>query len=536
MSVLRLGGWMNGWNKNGWRKAFQKPVLLVLICFSAVWLGGCSTNPVTGKSELSLVSERWEIDTGEQHYAPSRQAQGGDYVADPEVQAYVQQVGQRLAAVSDRPLPYEFHVINNGVPNAWAMPGGKIAINRGLLTELDSEAELAAVLGHEIVHAAARHGAQNMQRGLLLQTASMASVLAAGDEYAALASMGAGVGSQLVNTKYSRDAEREADTYGMRYMARAGYDPQGAVDLQQTFVDMKEGQKISWFEGLFASHPPSPERLQNNRQLAAMLNGQGDLGRERYQQKIAHLKQVQPAYEAYESAKKALVNKDENTAKAELAKAIRIEPGEGHFYALLGDIALKNRQWTAAQRHFNEAIQLNDSFFYYHLRRGQAFDQLNLNDQARADFQRSAELLPTAEAYTGLGHLAQERGDMEAAKAYYSAVVKEGVKQGQGTRNEAYHALVSIDLEDNPNQYLQLQNATDSLGRWLITVHNPTQHDVGQVQITLRSPYGNKMRIDRETLASLPAGESLRLQTNIRVQPELIEHYRSEITQARLLD
>ena len=85
---------------------------------------------------------------------------------DPELTKYVNEVGQRLAAVSDRKLPYEFVVINNSVPNAWALPGGKIAVHRGLLIELNSEAELAAVLGHEIVHAAARHGAKGMERGI----------------------------------------------------------------------------------------------------------------------------------------------------------------------------------------------------------------------------------------------------------------------------------------------------------------------------------------------------------------------------------
>jgi predicted Zn-dependent protease len=107
--------------------------------------------------------------------------QGGDMVADPELTAYVQSVGQRIAAVSDSDLPYEFVVLNNGVPNAWALPGGKIAVNRGLLAELEDEAELAAVLGHEIVHAAARHGAQAVTRGTLLQGALVVGMIASAD-------------------------------------------------------------------------------------------------------------------------------------------------------------------------------------------------------------------------------------------------------------------------------------------------------------------------------------------------------------------
>ena len=115
-------------------------------------LGACSVNPVTGERHFQVFDGDWERNVGAQMYSPMRQSQGGNFVLDPELSAYVTQVGNRLAASSRRPgeLEYEFSIINDSVPNAWALPGGKIAINRGLLTALDSEAELAAVLGHEI--------------------------------------------------------------------------------------------------------------------------------------------------------------------------------------------------------------------------------------------------------------------------------------------------------------------------------------------------------------------------------------------------
>ena len=138
------------------------------LALAAILLGSCAVNPVTGQRELGFISEQRELTIGAEQYSPSQQSQGGQFSVDPELTAYVQGVGQRLAEVSDRQLPYEFVVLNNSVPNAWALPGGKIAVNRGLLTELNNEAELAAVLGHEIVHAAARHGAQAMERGMLL--------------------------------------------------------------------------------------------------------------------------------------------------------------------------------------------------------------------------------------------------------------------------------------------------------------------------------------------------------------------------------
>ena len=150
---------------------------LALAFIFLLTLGGCSTNPVTGKSELALVSKQSEIAIGIEQYLPAQQSQGGLYQVDTDLTAYVQQVGDRLAAVSDTELPYEFVVLNNSSPNAWALPGGKIAINRGLLVTLDSEAELAAVLGHEIVHAAARHGAKSMERNMLLQGVVLATAI-----------------------------------------------------------------------------------------------------------------------------------------------------------------------------------------------------------------------------------------------------------------------------------------------------------------------------------------------------------------------
>ena len=118
-----------------------------------------------------MMSPSDDLQIGSQNYQPMLQAQGGAYDVDPALIEYVRGVGMKLAAYSEVDLPYEFTVLNSSVPNAWALPGGKIAINRGLLTEIRSEAELAAVLGHEIVHAAARHSAQQMSRGSIVARA-----------------------------------------------------------------------------------------------------------------------------------------------------------------------------------------------------------------------------------------------------------------------------------------------------------------------------------------------------------------------------
>src|SRR5690606_29080650 len=114
------------------------------------------------------------------------------------------------------------------------------------------------------------------------------------------------LGAQLVTQRYGRDAERESDAYGIRYMAEAGYDPAAAVSLQETFVRLSEGRNPGWVEGLFSSHPPSQERVENNRALVQQLRAEGhtggELGRDRYQQAIAFLKENKPAYDAFDEA------------------------------------------------------------------------------------------------------------------------------------------------------------------------------------------------------------------------------------------
>ncbi|HWK74539.1 MAG TPA: M48 family metalloprotease, partial [Povalibacter sp.] len=187
---------------------------VIIAAAMAAALTGCGVNPVTGKKEIQFVSEAQELQIGQQHYSPTRQSEGGDLTVLPQLTAYVNGVGQKLAAVADRKLPYEFVVLNNSVPNAWALPGGKIAVNRGLLTELKNEAELAAVLGHEIVHAAARHGAKAQERGTIMQVGLAAAQIGAAvggvdSNLAGLMLGGAGLGAQMIQMKYGRDQELE---------------------------------------------------------------------------------------------------------------------------------------------------------------------------------------------------------------------------------------------------------------------------------------------------------------------------------------
>jgi len=487
---------------------------LLALPLALLFAAGCAVNPVTGEREITLVGEASEIQMGQQNYAPMIQSQGGEYDVDPALTSYVQTVGQRLAEVSDRPLPYEFVVLNNSVPNAWALPGGKISINRGLLTELDSEAELAAVLGHEIVHAAARHSARRMEQGMLLQGLVLATAVATSDsDYGSLAVGGANLTAQLISQKYSRSAELEADYYGMQYMARAGYNPEGAVSLQRTFLRLSEGREPSWLEGLFASHPPSQERVDANLETAAQLPAGGEFGAERYRDALRETLAALPAYELYDEGRKALADKNTGLALDKAEQAIALVPGEAHFYALRGDARLVDKDYGRAITNYDSAIGRRDDFFYYYLQRGRAYEGQGNYDAARADLEKSLTYLPTAPAHLSLGQIEARRGNRAAAIEHYRVVA-----QGDGeVARAAQSELARLDLDRNPGSYVQVRCDAGGNGNLVVSVRNASPIEVRNVVVAIQfaDSAGRMRSIERPVGRRLSPGEVASVDTGL---------------------
>lgn len=455
-------------------------ISLFLACVIALPQSGCGTNPVTKKREIQLVSEAKEIAIGQQNYSPARQSQGGDYIIDPELTAYVKSVGDKLAAVSDRKLPYEYVVLNDSVPNAWAMPGGKIAFNRGLLYELNSEAELAAVMGHEMIHAAARHGAKSMERGIFMQGAMIAvGIGAQNTDYSNLIVGGAQLGAQLTMSKYGRDAESESDLYGMQYMKKAGYDPAAAVTLQETFVRLSAERKSNWLEGLFASHPPSPERVAANKTTLAKLGAGGEWGKEIYAKKTAKLKATQGAYKAYDEAVKALSEKNIDKAKTLVKQAIAGEPREARFQELLGDIALTQKKPQEALTFYDKAIKMQPDYFKPHVQSGIALFNMGKKAEAEPYLKRANELLPTAPGHALLGQIAEERGQTDLALQHYQVAASSNSDIGK----DAVARSVRLDLPRNPAKYIQAGAQADNAGNLFAVVQNDTSLAIARVQV-----------------------------------------------------
>lgn len=230
-------------------------------------LAACATNPATGKREISLVSEADEIAMGEQ-VAASTRATIGVYPSS-QLQSYVRALGQRLAATSERPgLPWSYEVIDDPAVNAFAAPGGKIFVTRGILPFLDSEAELAGVLGHETGHVTARHTARQITRQQLFGIGLVAGSIASSRVASAAGALQQGL--QLLFLSYSRGDEAQADELGFRYIRRANYNPNEMSDVFRVLerAGLSGGGRVpNWA----SSHPAPEDRLVKSEARAAAV-------------------------------------------------------------------------------------------------------------------------------------------------------------------------------------------------------------------------------------------------------------------------
>jgi predicted Zn-dependent protease len=244
--------------------------LLAAAAISAVaTLAGCSTNAATGRSQLTGYSREQEIQLGTSAM-PSMINEYGGKVNSAAIQSYVTGIGHNLSTKteSDNPsLPWEFTLLDSAEINAFAMPGGKVFVARGLVERMTNEAQLAGVIGHEIGHVTARHISEQIgkQTGVQIGAAILgaAATAAAGERHQAAgeaAGVAIAVGGQLVTLKFSRDQEAEADHLGLRYMSRLNYNP---VAMDQVMAILQEAMGSGRQPELLATHPDPANRRKN---------------------------------------------------------------------------------------------------------------------------------------------------------------------------------------------------------------------------------------------------------------------------------
>jgi len=271
------------------RTRSQKIATAALAVVCLIGLNACTLNPATGERQLTLFSEAQEIAMGRQA-EPEVLATFGEY-PDEAWQTYVNDLGQALAAASERPdLPWTFHVLDDPLVNAFAYPGGYIYVTRGILSHFNSEAELVSVLGHEIGHVTARHSVEQMSQQQLAQL-GLGVAAAASEDFRPYAGYAA-AGLQVLFLKFSRDAERQSDDLGLRYMTRAGYDPEEMPNVFRAFDRMQTASGGGRIPDWQSTHPNPADRVGRIEAQIVRLPPElqdGKIGRDSYLRRLEGL-------------------------------------------------------------------------------------------------------------------------------------------------------------------------------------------------------------------------------------------------------
>lgn len=410
--------------------------LLGAACASGA-VSGCATSPVSGDSILVGMSEADEkaVDA---RVSPHQFSRDLGAVQDPAINRYVTEVGGRLDDSVHRPgMPYSYRALNANYVNAYTFPGGAMGVTRGIMVELDDEAELAALLGHELGHVNARHVAQQQGRSMLAQAAVVGLNVAARDSsWGSAIAIGSQLGASALLSGYSRDDEREADALGQEYMVRGGYPAAGMVRLQQLLVD-QEKESPGLVQTMFSSHPMSRERRDTAQRMAetkyAASNGRNPQ-RERYMDSTASLRRIKPTIDDLKDGETAMAKKDYRIAETKFESAVKRTPQD---YAA----NVRMAQCLQATGRSRQALDYADSARKLYPQEAQAHKvagvlALELRDPGTA-LQRLEEydrVLPGDPAITFLKGVSYEgTGNRRAAAQHYNAFLRQS-QQGDAAK------------------------------------------------------------------------------------------------------
>lgn len=356
----------------------RRLLTLLFGLFAVLVAGGCITDPVTGRSVVGMpTSEAEESQQGLAYRPVIVQEFGGPY-PDRALEQYLGGIVLGMAKRSVRPdLPWTFTVLNTSVPNAFAVPGGQVFVTRGLLVELEDEAEFAVVMGHELGHVEHRHGARQQGQQLLLGAGIALAQAAAGDQWTEGVDQGAQLLAALGMSKYSRDDERESDARGVENSYTAGYDPRQGADVFRTFLRMKQESGGGGGPDWLSSHPADEERIQTILRLSAekdaRLGGSSavpglTVTTPAWGRLVAKLRDENRTYKAYdaEMAKIEQAKGSEASVRAAIpvfARCASELPGHATFHATLGKAYLVAGDAASARTALVRAANLNQNLF-----------------------------------------------------------------------------------------------------------------------------------------------------------------------------
>lgn len=391
---------------------------------------GCAIDPVTGRNELMMVSRAQEIGIDKQQ-SPFQFSSDYGITQDAKLNQYISSVGKGLLPNVHRPdMPYNFQCVNATYINAYAFPGGSIAVTRGILLKLDNEAQLASLLGHELGHVNARHTAEQVSKGQL------SSLLVGGLSIVA-SSQGSGLGELtqqlgmlgqgLFLSKYSRDNEREADSLGNAYMVKAGYPSKGFTGLMEMLNSLNK-EKPSSAEMLFSTHPMSTERLN-----AAVQRENGKyqyskdypIKHERYMDNIASLRAQKEAIELLQEGEKYLGQKAYDKAEDSFNKSINKSKEDYTAHVLMAKCLMIRKNPAKAVLYADKAKKLYPSEAQGYYMAGLANTELKKYANGFQDFNTCDQLLPGNPQITFYkGYCLDNNGEQNPAANHYMAYLK----------------------------------------------------------------------------------------------------------------
>ena len=424
----------------------RRKFLWVTSASAAGFLLGCAANPVTGKSQLMLVSEDQEIEIDRQN-SPYQFSTDYGSIQDKPLNNYINQTGKKISDLTHRPhMPYSFRGVNAAYVNAYAFPGGSIAVTRGILIELRNEAELSALLGHEIGHVNARHTAEQMSKGALTNAFIGGIATFAGTQIPGLDSLASqlgmlGAGALLAH--YSRDNERQADALGLEYMVKAGYNPNGFVELMNILRSTSK-REPSAIELMFSTHPMSDERYNTAVQTVQTKYRHAQnlpFYRDRYMDHTVKLRSMKGAIEAMQKGERAMAGEKYDEAQTYFMKALKLAPDDYAGLVMMAKCQMVREKYSEADRFVKKAknVYPQEAQAYY------LAGFININqkqyDSAYEDFKTYEKILPGNPNITFFQGLSLEKMNRvsESADKYYRYI--NVVNQGDKAKY-AYQRLV----------------------------------------------------------------------------------------------
>ncbi|GAB6072116.1 M48 family metalloprotease [Venenivibrio stagnispumantis] len=407
----------------------KKLILLILLPFILI---SCAEvqDPLTGKKTFTLLPEQEEIAIGQKVVPQAIEENEGQY-PDEEVRKYISNLGWKIATVTPRKLDYKFYIVNSNELNAFALPGGFIFINKGLVEKLNNESELAGVIAHELGHVNARHHAKFLEKqygiNILL---NILSISISNSQYYNVVMNLASISANLLTLKFSRDQESEADALGVRFSYQAGYDPNGLVETFYIFKELEKSSPPEWL----LTHPLPDTRIQNVKNLIATYPKRAFLKKDsqEFQYIKSKILKQNKSFELINQAKNDITQKNFDLALRKINEAISIYPQNSLAYTYRAYIYLVKKDYNNALNDSYKAINIDNLYFRPKLFAGIALTRLNKNEEAINILNQAISLIPDnpdSYYYLGLNYEATRRYQ-KAAQSYNMALKLTDGKRG----------------------------------------------------------------------------------------------------------